>query len=376
MSSDMRRREAAGVKDPAGSAFQALKAGDVDTARRQAILAAEAAFTSAEQANGQRRRNLVEEGERWLCLVAEIADRKSSSSSTPSNGKPAWESDGKDSLPANDWQIQERPEDRLSDLAGLEEAKSAIEQMILLPLARPDWAQALKLPSGGGVLLYGPPGNGKTLLGRAIAGELDVPFYYASGAQIRSKWHGESEQRLRQLMQTVKDQKQAVLFLDEVDGLLPRRSGKSVVDNRLVTQFLAELGGFEESGNTTLLLGATNCPWEIDDAVFRTGRFDVKIYVGVPDREARTQILRMHLDLPEAEVSVDTEVWADRLEGYCGSDLVGIIQAAKRQALARAVESGKAPSLVDEDVASAVTLISPSANQHLLARYETFKQAR
>ena len=131
------------------------------------------------------------------------------------------------------------------------------------------------------------------MFGKAIAHEIKAPFFYASGAQIRSKWHGESEQKLSRLLHAAQSRPVAVLFLDEVDGLLPRRTAESsAVDNRLVTQFLSDVGGFKDSPNTLLLLGATNKPWEIDEAVFRTGRFDEKLHIGVPDAAARLGMLK------------------------------------------------------------------------------------
>ncbi|MEX0321478.1 MAG: AAA family ATPase [Puniceicoccaceae bacterium] len=364
--------------DPATAAYAALQEGDTTTARRQAILAAKIAFDKAEAATGKMRRELIEEGERWLELVSQFqqkADKRKISSTMPSE-KKRDPSETEEASPDSEWEIRERPDERLSDIAGLEDAKQAIQEMILLPLAKPEWAAALNLSAGGGVLLYGPPGNGKTLLGRAIAGELDVPFFYASGAQIRSKWHGESEQRLRQLMKAVKASKQAVLFLDEIDGLLPRRSGKSVVDNRIVTQFLAELGGFEKSDSAILILGATNCPWEIDDAVYRTGRFDVKIYVGLPDLEARRRILELELDLADTKVEPNLLDWAERLDGYCGSDIAGIVNAAKRSALSRAVAEDSPPQVLNEDFVSTFAQVSPSAGPQLLKRYMKFQNDR
>ena len=129
------------------------------------------------------------------------------------------------------------------------------------------------------------------MLGKAIAGALDAPFYYASGADLRSKWYGESEQRLSQLLTAAKSQKVAVVFLDEIESLLPKRSEEShSADNRVVTQFLADLGGFKDSVNLLLVLGATNKPWSIDEAVFRTGRFDEKVYIGPPDLLAREKV--------------------------------------------------------------------------------------
>jgi transitional endoplasmic reticulum ATPase len=249
-------------------------------------------------------------------------------------------------------------------------------EMVVFPLKSPEKARALGLRPGGGVLLYGPPGNGKTTLGKAVAHELDAAFFYASGAQIRSKWHGESEQRLRRLIQAAKAQPIAVLFLDDVDGLLPKRSGYSVVDNRIVVQFLAEIGGFEESQNTLLLLGATNKPWEIDEAVFRTGRFDEKIYIGLPDEPARLGMLHMHLDRLPLQAGFPFDAWTNRLDGYTGSDVVGLVNCAKRTALSRSIRENAAPLMVEKDLEDAFKTIPSSVTETMLKQYEAFQKAR
>ena len=275
-----------------------------------------------------------------------------------------------------EWLITEKPNVTFDMIAGMAEAKQTIQEMVVLPLKSPEKARKLGLRAGGGVLLYGPPGNGKTTLGKAIAHELEADFFYASGAQIRSKWHGESEQRLRKLIQAAKSKPVAVLFLDDVDGLLPKRSGQSVVDNRIVVQFLSEIGGFEENPNVLLLLGATNKPWEIDEAVFRTGRFDEKIYIGPPDPEARLGMLHKHLDKLPLQADFPFEVWAKKLDGYTGSDIVGIVNGAKRTALNRSVRDNAEPLLTEADLVDAFKTIPSSITPKLLQEYKAFQQAR
>jgi SpoVK/Ycf46/Vps4 family AAA+-type ATPase len=256
------------------------------------------------------------------------------------------------------------------------DAKQAIHDMVVAPLSSVEAARTLGVKAGGGVLLFGPPGNGKTMIARAIAGELAAPFYYATGAEIRSKWHGESEQRLRSLLHAARANPVAVLFLDEVESLFPKRGRNSAVDNRVVTQFLAEVGGFAESGNVLLLLGATNRPWDIDEAVFRTGRFDRKIYVGPPDPAARREILsRQFRGVPGTD-TIDLDAWAARLDGHTGSDIVGLVDAAKRTALRRCLETGGEPRLAESDLVEVAPTITASATPQLLRQYEQFLAAR
>jgi transitional endoplasmic reticulum ATPase len=360
----------------------AVREGNFADAARHAAQAAEYSVSLAETAGeGPLAARYATEAENWLSLAEKISEQKRQKSEvraqTHASSSPIRDSSSPPAESDSEWLISEKPSITFDKIAGMQEAKQAIREMILAPLANVEAARKLGIQAGGGILLYGPPGNGKTLIGKAIACEIDAPFYYASGAQIRSKWHGESEQRLRQLFTQAKSQPLAVLFLDEIDGLIPRRSsGGSAVDTRIVNQFLAEIGGFEDSPNSLLLLGATNKPWDIDDAAFRTGRLDRKIYIPPPDREARRAILRIHLGEAPADPTIDWDAWADRLENYTGSDLAGLLSAAKRRALTRAIDTCGEPLLAPEDIETTLPTIYPSAHAKVLQQFEKFTRER
>lgn len=354
----------------------ALREGDPQKALFHAAKAAEYAFALSRQTTGGIAERYIQNAEGWLEIAEKLRTKKAEVRKAAGSGRKAEPGAEEGDTVAEDWLVTEKPHVTFEQIAGMEEAKQSIMEMVVLPLKAPDKARKLGLKAGGGVLLYGPPGNGKTLLGKAIASQLDAPFFYASGAQIRSKWHGESEQKLRKLMQAAKSQPVSVLFLDEVDGLLPKRGGNSVVDNRIVTQFLAEVGGFEDSENVLLILGATNKPWDIDEAVFRTGRFDEKIFIGLPDAPARLGILKMNLrDVPLPE-EFGIATWVARLEGYTGSDIVGIVHDAKRAALGRSVREDSEPLLTEADLEGAFTTIPSSVTSQMLRQYESFRAAR
>ena len=277
----------------------------------------------------------------------------------------------------NEWLVGEKPSVTFDDIAGMEEAKRIIDEMVIYPMKSPEKARALGLTPGGGVLLFGPPGTGKTMLGKAIAGALDAPFYYASGADLRSKWYGESEQRLSQLLNAAKAQPVAVVFLDEIESLLPKRNENSqAADNRVVTQFLADLGGFKDSQNLLLVLGATNKPWAIDEAVFRTGRFDEKVYIAPPDQPAREKILELNLKSAKVEDGIDLKAIADGMENASGSDMAAVVSAAKRSALARAVREDVEPVITAEDFAEARRRIPLSITEDILKPYRQFMEER
>ena len=367
----------------------AIRAGDAAAARMHAAKAAEFCFALAKQTDGPVSASYVTTAEGWLEIAEKLATAKlprplggkaSLFAASPMGGmrSAAPQSEGNDpSTSGESFEVSEIPDVSFDDIAGMNDAKAAIQEMIIYPMREPEKARAMKLKPGGGVILYGPPGNGKTMFGKAIAHEIAAPFFYASGAQLRSKWHGESEQNLSRLLKAASSKPVAVLFLDEIDGLLPRRTASSsVVDNRIVTQFLADVGGFRESENTLLILGATNKPWAIDEAVFRTGRFDEKLYIGLPDKDARLGMLTRAFDGVACEPSVDCAQWADRLDGYTGSDITGIARKARLSAFRRSVESGTEPMVLASDLENAVMVIPSSVTPAMVRQYENFNWQR
>ena len=367
----------------------AIQAGDAASARMHAAKAADFCFALAKQTTGPVSTSYVNTAEGWLEIAERLATAKltkrsaagsASASSTggrtaaSSGASPQTDSGGEG---GESFEVAETPDISFDDIAGMNDAKAAIQEMIIYPMREPEKAKAMKLKPGGGVILYGPPGNGKTMFGKAIAHEIAAPFFYASGAQLRSKWHGESEQNLSRLLKTAASRPVAVLFLDEIDGLLPRRTANSsVVDNRIVTQFLSDVGGFRESDNTLLILGATNKPWAIDEAVFRTGRFDEKLYIGLPDAEARLGMLSRAFKGVACEPSLDCAQWAGRLNGYTGSDITGIARKARLAAFKRSVEDGSDPMVLESDLEGAVKVIPSSVTPAMIKQYENFNQQR
>ena len=357
----------------------AVKARDYPAAAKAARAAADCAEILAARTAGVVSEAYAKEAASWKELAKKLNDRKGASGGHGAT-RPAFDgADGNASSPAGgeEWLVAEKPHTTVDDIAGMEEAKRAIDEMVLYPMKAPEKARALGLNPGGGVLLFGPPGTGKTMLGKAIAGALDAPFYYASGADLRSKWYGESEQRLSQLLNAAKAQPVAVVFLDEVESLLPRRTeGSHAADNRVVTQFLADLGGFRDSPNLLLVLGATNKPWDIDEAVFRTGRFDEKVYIGPPDRAAREKILELNLKGAQTAADVDLPAIAAAMENASGSDVAAVVSAAKRAALGRAIRSDADPVLTAADFDEARRRIPLSITEAILAPYRKFREER
>ena len=349
----------------------AVKARNFTEAAKAASGVADCAEILASRTTGIVSSAYAKEVVSWRQLAKKLEGRKNGTPAAARTDEDASAPDG------GEWLVAEKPNITFDDIAGMEDAKRVINEMVLYPMQSPEKARALGLNPGGGVLLFGPPGTGKTMLGKAIAGALDAPFYYASGADLRSKWYGESEQRLSQLLTSAKSQKVAVVFLDEIESLLPKRSEDShSADNRVVTQFLADLGGFKDSKNLLLVLGATNKPWSIDEAVFRTGRFDEKVYIGPPDLPAREKILELNLKGAQVAEGLDFHSIAEGMDGASGSDVAAVVSAAKRSALGRAIREDADPVLTAEDFAEARERIPLSITPEILAPYKKFMEER
>nr|MDP8995193.1 CDC48 family AAA ATPase [Pseudomonadota bacterium] len=214
------------------------------------------------------------------------------------------------------------------DVGGVDEARERLREGIELPLKFPDAFRRLGIRPAKGFLLYGPPGTGKTLLAKATAREAEANFIATKSSDLLSKWYGESEQQIARLFARARQVAPTVIFIDEIDSLVPARGGglgEPQVTERVVNTILAEMDGLEELNNV-VVIGATNRPNLIDPALLRPGRFDELIYVGVPDTGGRRQILAIHTaQMPLAE-DVDLDSLSGRTENFTGADLEDLVR--------------------------------------------------
>lgn len=221
------------------------------------------------------------------------------------------------------------------DIGGLEEVQQLLREAVELPLTNPEAFQRLGVTPPKGILLYGPPGTGKTTLAKAVANESQANFITAKGSELLSKWYGESEQRVAEVFRRARQVAPAVVFLDELDALVPRRGtaiGEPHATERIVNQMLAEMDGLEELRGV-VVIGATNRPDLVDPALLRPGRFDELIYVPVPDEGARRAIFRVHTRGMPLGPNVDLAKLAARTAGYTGADVAEVCRKAGRIAL-------------------------------------------
>lgn len=250
----------------------------------------------------------------------------------------------------------------LADVAGMADVKQRLEVSLLGPIRNPELMKAFKVNARGGLLMYGPPGCGKTYLARAVAGELGANFYPVGIADVLQHWLGASEQALNRIFETARRNAPCVLFFDEVDALGQRRaalsnsSGLRVVVNAL----LAELDTATSTNDGVYVLAATNMPWDVDPALRRPGRFDRMIFVGLPDAEARAAIVRMNLrDRPVERI--DPASVAKRTEGFSGADVAHVCDTATQLAMAESLRDGAVRPVRMGDIDAALAQIKPSA---------------
>lgn len=270
--------------------------------------------------------------------------------------------------------VREKPNVKWDDVANLVEAKKALRESVILPMARPDLFTGARRPWKG-ILLFGPPGNGKTYLAKAVASEVDATFFSVSAANLISKWLGESEKLVRELYEQARKEAPSIIFFDEVDSLASARGqGENDAMRRVKTQLLQAIEGIGTGDELIVTIGATNLPWDIDAAMRR--RFERRVLITLPDQEARAIMFKIHtkgVDLDE----VDFDRLGELSDGYSGADIALLC----REALMTPIrEMDVAGSIRDknikprnpkmEDFETAIKTIRPTVSPTELVRFE------
>jgi transitional endoplasmic reticulum ATPase len=267
----------------------------------------------------------------------------------------------------------EVPKVTWDQIGGLEETKDRLKEMVEWPQEYPEEFERLGVDVPKGILLYGLPGTGKTLLAKAVANESNSNFISVNGPELLSKYVGESEGAVREVFKKARQVAPCVLFIDEIDSIAPRRGSRSSdsgVGDRVVNQLLTELDGIESLEGVTVI-AATNRPDMIDPAIMRPGRIDRNVEVEVPDLDARKKIFEVHTrDMPLAE-DVDLEELADETEGYVGSDIESVCREAGMDALRK---NRDAEEVTMEDFRESIEEVRPTATEENLQRYEQMMQ--
>lgn len=355
----------------------ALKGGDYVAAKPYLIQAAECMIELAEENKNATEKAEQESYARELIELAKDCDRRAKGGATAGAGgnrDRARASGGDDDGGANadEWIIREKPTIRFSDIAGLEDVKQEIYLKMIYPFAHPELAGHYKIDVGGGLLLYGPPGTGKTMIAKAVACEVDATIFVVSPAQMMSKWVGEAEQNVKKLFEAAKAEEKSVIFIDEIEALVPaRRSSDSTVMQRVVPQILQELEGFDrKAGRALMFLGATNEPWSLDPAVLRPGRFDAKVYVPLPDPPARLKLFEIYLAKRPLDDDINFTGLVERTDGYSGADIKAIAARAAQRPFLTAIGGGAPRPIAMDDILAALEETPPSVRKKDCEKYE------
>lgn len=341
----------------------ALQKNEYPVARRNILAAAETLLKIAKDSTGAVKAQRLKRATELYDLANKIEEKqKNVADATNTNGVardaakfgvgPDSGSSGKgekddgltEFLPARKTGIT------LDDVAGLKDAKEEIRRLIIEPRKHPELYEKFKKKKGGGILLYGVPGTGKTMFAQAIATELDATFFAVKCSDIASRWFGDSEQNVRRLFAEARKHPCSIIFFDEFEALGAKRDSYSTVMKRLVPELLAQMQGFEKSENTLLVIAATNRPWDIDSAFLRPGRFSTSIYVPLPDEETRRMIIKKQLDGVPLVEEFDFEKVVSVTDKFNGSDVTEFCDKLKDYALQRTIETGVESKVNNNDI--------------------------
>ena len=264
--------------------------------------------------------------------------------------------------------LVEVPDVSWQDIGGLEPVKQLLVEAVEWPLRYAESFRRIGIDAPKGILLYGPPGTGKTMLAKAVANESEANFITVKGSALLSKWYGESEKRVEEIFRKARQVAPSIIFLDELDALVPVRgggAGEPHVTERVVNQLLSEMDGLEEL-HGVVVIGATNRPDIIDPALLRPGRFDELIMAPVPDKESRQKIFQVHLKKVPLAEDIDMEALIEQTDNYTGADIAAVVRKAGRLALR---EDMAADKIGQKHFMAALDEIGPSVTPETMKYY-------
>lgn len=307
----------------------------------------EASKIATDKTDGNTQRDLAEH------LLNKAQSLKStgvqrSGSGVSSEGRGDSETD-ESSLSKDDLIMKDLPKIGFDDIGGLESVKEEIRKAIIYPFTHKDLYKMYGQKAGEGILLYGPPGCGKTMMAKAAAKECGADFISVKTSSIVSKWVGASEKNVKQVFETARQSKKSIVFFDEIDSIAGRRSESEDYAKRVVNELLAQMDGVDTADDELLILAATNEPWAIDPALRRPGRFSKLVYIPEPDLDARAAIFKLNLKGRPVADNVNVNRLAEITESYSGADISAICKEAADIPLGEALRGGEAREIEERD---------------------------
>ncbi len=359
-----------------------LKKEDFTGAKKHVILAAKCMYELARESTGEDRRYKLMRADQLYNYIADIdkiiADKKSAKRRSGAGGAGQRNTRPEDSIlngststggsrgDENKPFFHElpTPETSFDDVAGLEDVKDAVREKVIEPLLHPELYEKYRIKKGGGIIMYGPPGTGKTMIAEAVAHEVNASFYSLRCSELLDSYFGGTEHNIGALFDQARSKGRAVIFFDEFESLaVGRDKNRSTVMRRIVTELLTQMQGINRNGgkddSMLLVIAATNMPWMMDSAFMRPGRFDERIYVGLPDAEARGSIIKMNLKGIPLNSKIDYDYLVDKTDGFNGSDIAHLVGKAKNLALKRE-KSGGVGGVTMEDFEEALKVCHSS----------------
>ena len=270
----------------------------------------------------------------------------------------------------------DRPDVTFDDIAGLEHAKQMIMDEIINPQLHKELYARFRMESNGGLLLFGPPGSGKTMMARAVAAQANMQFFSVRCSDIVGKYFGEAEKHVQALFHAAREAKNAVIFMDEAEALACRRGGNSTVMNRLVPELLSQMDGFDKFDGHIIVIFATNRPYDLDPAFLRPGRLPNHCYIPLPDVAVRREFLRKLVEKRPCHGAIDVDEIARRTERFSCADLVNLVKRGCQRPINRSIrrmqdgEASPAEYLTQEDLLLALNTLHPSVEPEEIERLE------
>ncbi|WP_172633393.1 ATP-binding protein [Methanosalsum zhilinae] len=280
-----------------------------------------------------------------------------------------------ESISKSDFVLKEIPKIGFDDIGGLNDVKEDIRKAMIYPFTHKELYQHYGQKAGEGILLYGPPGCGKTLMAKAAAKECDAEFINVKTSNIVSKWVGSSEKNIKQIFETARKSKKAIIFFDEIDSIAGKRSDSKDYSKRMVNELLAQMDGVEQIDSDILVLAATNEPWNIDPALRRPGRFSKLLFIPEPDHDARLAIFNIYLESRPIDPHLCLDELAANTEGYSGADISSICKEAADIPLNEALKGGLIRNIELRDFTTVILRRSPSIKSWYIGAQRSIKNS-